>query len=159
VRSVTGQLLWNYDKGIGYLNAPKAKGITGDLAAAGSTTLGELTVDGRNSYASLLVVSMDGADLAQSKRILIQVGTIARPHGWKTEPAGNGEQRITDLGSSPWNIENVNIDLQLKNTFISKATALDANGLPKDKGDVPVRTSGPGIELKLPSDALYIILE
>ncbi|MEZ5327353.1 MAG: hypothetical protein R3F19_20070 [Verrucomicrobiales bacterium] len=157
VRSVTGQLLWNYDKGIGYLNAPKAKGIAGDLAAASSTKLGELTVASRNSYASLLVVSMDGADLAQSKRILIQVGTIARPHGWKTEPAGNGEQRITDLGSSPWNIENVDIDLQLKNAVVSKATALDANGLPK--GDVPVRTGASGIELKLPSDSMYLILE
>jgi hypothetical protein len=154
VRSVTKELLWNYDKGICYLNAPKAKGITGDLAAAGSVKLGELTVNGRNAYASLLVVSMDGADLAQSKKVLVQVGTTARPYGWKTETTGEGEQRITNLGSSPWNID---IDLQLTNKSLTKAILLDSNGLPKS--EVPISATKSGIVLKLPDNAMYLILQ
>lgn len=156
VRSVTEELLWNYDKGICYLNAAKAKGITGDLAAAGRVKLGELTVNGRNAYASLLVVSMGGADLDRSKRVLVQVGTTARPHGWQTEATEGGEQRITNLGSSPWNIENVDIDLQLANKGLSKATLLDANGL--HASEVPIRSTESGIALKLPDNAMYLIL-
>ena len=157
VRSVTGELTWDYGKGICFLNASKVKGITGDLAAAGNVELGGLKIKGGNPYASLLVISMDSQPLKRSKKILVQVGTIARPYGWKTEPAGRNQHRITNLGSGPWNIENVDIDIELNNTRLSKATLLDANGTPTV--DLPVFTEDTGIALKLPHNAMYIILE
>lgn len=157
VQSVTGELLWNYDKGICFLDTPKAKGITGNLAAAGRSTFGSLTVNGHNEYASLLLVSLDDVELDQSKRILLQICTTARPYGWKTEPAGEQTKRIVNLGSSPWNIENVDIDIQLTNSKLRKVTALDANGM--SNGEVPIRRSEHGIEFSLPQDAIYILIE
>ncbi len=157
VRSVTGELLWNYGDGICFLNAPKAQGVTGDLAAAGAVRLGELTVTGRNEYASLLAVSMDGADLDVSKRVLIQVGTTARPYGWKTTSAGGNKRRITSLGGSPWNLEKADIEIQLRNPGLTRATLLDANGLARRQ--VAVQRTSSGVQLKLPADAMYLILE
>lgn len=139
------------------MDTPKAKGITGNLATAGRRQLGALTINGRNDYASLLVVSLDGVELNQSKKVLIQTVTTARPHGWKTEAASGQTKRIVNLGSSPWNIEYIDIDIKLDNSMLSKATALDANGM--SKGEVPVRRSEHGIELNLPVDAIYILLE
>jgi hypothetical protein len=39
VRSVTGELMLDYGKGISVLNAPKAQGVTGFLKAAGGKIL------------------------------------------------------------------------------------------------------------------------
>lgn len=156
VRSVTGELSWNYGDGFCTLNSPKAQGIAGDLAAAGTVKLGSLAVAGNNEYASLLAVSMDGAALRQSKQVLVQIGTTARPHGWKTQSLGDGKKRITELGSSPWNIENADIQILLANTRLATATALDANGIPTR--ELEVSTDDRGLRMKLPPDTMYVML-
>jgi hypothetical protein len=156
VRSVTGELVWNYADGICTLDAPKVQGVTGDLAAAGKVELGDLAIVSKNEYASVLVVSMDGVELAKSKQILIQVGTTARPHGWKTEAAGDGARRIVELGSSPWNIENAEIQMLLKNSAVTKATQLDANGIAVR--EVVVEKTAGGLRIVLPEDVMYLLL-
>ena len=156
VRSITDELLWNYGDGVCFLNANKAKGITGDLAAVGSVRLGELTIHGRNRYATLLAVAIDDQDLAHSQEVLIQVGTIARPYGWKTTPIANGSQKIVSRGGSPWNIESTDIDIQLDNSVLTIATQLDANGLAIK--DLPLDRSSTGFSLTLPADAMYVLL-
>jgi hypothetical protein len=60
VRSVTGELMLDYGKGISLLNAPKAQGVTGFLKAAGGRfSTRNLQITSSNDYASLLVVSLD----------------------------------------------------------------------------------------------------
>lgn len=156
VRSSTGELKWNYQNGVCTLNAPKAQGAVGNLASAGTIRLGAMNFASRNEYASLLAVSMDDFPLASSRRILLQVGTTARPHGWKTSSAGSNGRRITDLGSSPWNIENAEIQIQLGNLRVMQATQLDANGIPIAK--LPLRRSIRGSGLNIPGNAMYIVL-
>ncbi|MEZ6126551.1 MAG: hypothetical protein R3C49_25800 [Planctomycetaceae bacterium] len=156
VRSLSGELMWNYGAGLCSLNAPRAKAVAGDLSSAGSVRLGELLVSGRNSYVTLMAVSLDDRELATSKNILLQVGTIARPYGWRTEPADNGTERIVSRGGSPWNLENAEIDLTLNNSVITTATQLDANGLPVK--DLPLQRATSGVQLKLPADAMYMLL-
>lgn len=156
VSSVTGELSWNYGEGICTLNAPKAKGVTGDLSAAGSVQLGELTINGRNNYATVLAVAVDDQSLSNSQQILLQIGTAARPYGWKTTPAGDNSKQIVDRGSSPWNIEDADIDLQLANISLSTATQLDANGIAVK--DLAIERTANGLKLKLPPDAMYVLL-
>ncbi len=157
VRSITGELNWNYGEGYCTLNASKAQGATGNLAAAGTISLDTLTLRCDNDYATVLAVSMDGANLAESQQVLLQVGTVARPHGWKTEPAQDGKShRIVDLGSSPWNIENTSAEVVISNSVLSQATSLDANGIAT--ADLPVQKNADGLSLKLPPNALYILL-
>ena len=84
VRSNTGELRLNYGKGIGIVNAPRAQAAMGFLSAAnGPIALGDVTITSGNEYATVAVVSLDGAPLKTAKKILVQVGTIARPTGWQ----------------------------------------------------------------------------
>ncbi|QDV26453.1 hypothetical protein [Aureliella helgolandensis] len=156
VRSITGELTWNYGDGLCTLNAPKANGVTGNLAAAGRVVLDALTVDGRNQYATVLAVAVDDQELSNSTQVLVQIGTIARPYGWQTTPDKDDSERITDRGGSPWNIEDSDIEIQLANRTLSKATQLDANGLAVK--DLTMRRTPDGLTLKLPSDAMYVLL-
>lgn len=156
VQSLTGELSWNYDDGICTLDAAKAKGICGNIAAAGTVQLTELAVRGRNHYATILAVSIDDKPLRESQQVLVQVGTVARPYGWKTTPDGEDSKRIVDRGGSPWNIELADIDVHLANSRLSKATQLDANGLAVK--DLTVERTSSGLRLKFPPDAMYVLL-
>jgi hypothetical protein len=54
-------------------------------------------------------------------------------------------------------IVNGDVTLALKNTRITKARVLDANGMPVQ--EVPLATSAGRKTLKFPADALYVVLQ
>src|SRR5439155_23769411 len=84
VKSNTGEIALNYDIGLCTLNAPKAQGVTGFLKQAGGNfPLGDVAIQSGNHYAAVVVVAMDNQPLKQSHKILVQVGTVARPTGWQ----------------------------------------------------------------------------
>jgi hypothetical protein len=88
VRSITGELLLDYGKASRSQCAQGSKGVTGFLKAAGGKfSTRNLQITSGNDYASLLVVSLDRQPLNVSKRVLVQVGTTARPTGWQEKPA------------------------------------------------------------------------
>ena len=68
VRSDTGQLAWDYGRGLCTLDAPMAQGVTGFLRPIGSIKLGDVKIRSENQYATVLVVSLDGTPLAQRSR-------------------------------------------------------------------------------------------
>ena len=82
VRSITGEITLDYGNGLCTLNAPKAQGACGFLAKAGPIRLGDVAIRSQNGYATVVVVSMDDRPLSSSRKILVQVGTSARPTGW-----------------------------------------------------------------------------
>jgi hypothetical protein len=91
---------------------------------------------------------------------LVQVGTTERPLGWKTRPAqahGHAGEEVLSFGRAPWMIVNGDVTLTLKNTEITKARVLDANGMPTK--EVPLATSADRNTLKFPADALYVVLQ
>ena len=164
LRSSTGQLTWDWGRGVCTMNAPQAQGVAGFLKSAGGKfELGDVTIVSENDYATVQVVSMDGAPLATSKSILVQVGTTARLTGWETKPAEvefdkqkvKGEQ-IVNTGTPPWRVADTRVNLTLKNANISKATLLDASGYAA--GDVPVSRDDKAISIQLPPNAMYVVL-
>ena len=66
------------------------------LGKAGMQKLSDVTIVSKNDYACVTVVSLDDKPIATSRRILAQIGTIARPTGWKEKP-----MRISDQGRHP----------------------------------------------------------
>lgn len=157
VTSITGEHAWNYEAGYCTVNAAKAQGATGDLSQATPIELTNVTIRSTNDYATVFAVSMDDQPLASSRRVLIQVGTIARPYGWKTSPAADGMDRIDSLGGSPWNIAESDITIEIANSRLSKLTQLDANGVPI--GEVDIERRGGRFVVKLPGNAMYLIAE
>ena len=61
------------------------------------------------------------------------------------------------FGHAPWMIVNGDVTLALKNTEITKARVLDANGMSVQ--EVPLTTSAGLKTLKFPADALYAVLQ
>ena len=160
IRSITGQLHMDYGKGLCALNAPKAQGVTGFLKKGGTVKCADVEIQSGNDYATVLVVAMDDKPLRSSGKILVQVGTTERPLGWKTRPAqvsGRAGEEVVSFGRAPWMIVNGDVTLALKNTEITKARVLDANGMPVK--EVPLATSAGRKTLKFPADALYVVLQ
>jgi hypothetical protein len=165
VRSNTGQLSWDYGRGLCTLNAPAAQGATGFMSRVGPVALGDVTIRSENDYATILAVSLDDRPLARSTRILIQAGTRARPTGWMdheaTFTADDGKQtirgrQIDSTGTMPWLVAVIRATVQVRNPLLMKAIPLDVNG--NARGTTRVRRTGDAIELELPPDALYVVL-
>jgi len=153
VKSMTGQLLWDYGRGLVTINAPAAQGATGFLAKAGPVELADIAVSSANEYGSVLVVSMDSRPLATSARILVQVMTEDTNCGWTTRDSG-GTKTITDLGGPPIIVRNVEGTVTIKRPDAAslKVTALDANGYKRQ--EVP----GGAAAIRLLPDCLYYVV-
>jgi hypothetical protein len=131
--------------------------------AGGEFDLGPVSIRSENEYASVLVVPMDAKAVAESTRLLVQVGTICWPTGWQTKPTtykhkGREIQgrRIVSTGKMPYRFAATRVEISLANPNITKATRLDAMGFAD--GDVPIRRLDGKLSVKMPSDTLYMIL-
>ncbi len=160
VDSITGQLKWDYGKGVCVLDSPKAQGVTGFLRQQGEFRLGDVVIQSGNDYATVLVVSIDNKLLKDSAKILVQVGTTERPAGWSTKPAtvaGQTGQEVVNFGHAPWMIVRGDVKISLKNANISRAHVLDPNGMAVS--ELPLQDSADSKTFVFPPDALYVVLQ
>jgi hypothetical protein len=166
VRANTGQIRFDYGRGLCTIDAPKAQGVTGFLKNAGSVDLSDVTIDSRNSYATVLVVSLDDDALSRSRRVFVQVGTRARPTGWferdNTFKVDDGKRtihgkQVVNTGRMPWAVEDTKVTLGVKSPVLTRATALDLNG--NARGDLAVTASDGVLKVELPRDAMYMVLQ
>ncbi|MEB3230165.1 MAG: hypothetical protein VKJ64_04085 [Leptolyngbyaceae bacterium] len=165
VQSRTGEIMWDYGKGLCWVDAPQVQGVTGFLANYGPITLGDISLTSTNHYATAMVVSLDGVPIAQSNRLLVQVGTRARPTGWQqtaTEWTDANNQsyngfEVINHGEAPWQVISTKMDIHVRNPRINRAIALDMNGMAR--AAVSLKPIQGGQQLTLPPDAKYIILE
>ncbi|MCL2645749.1 MAG: hypothetical protein FWD61_01945 [Phycisphaerales bacterium] len=133
VTSSTGQLALDYGRGILTINAPAVQGISGNLKAAGSTTLKDVTITSDLDLVHIILVALDDKPLATSSKILLQAMTEEKPTNFRTEPtAQKGEQKILDIGKDPWQIREIQgtVRLNRPDAAALKITPLDPNGNP-----------------------------
>jgi len=149
--------------GLVYVDAPQAQGVTGFLSRRDSHHLTDMELSCGNEYATVLVVSLDAEPIARSRQLLIQVGTTARPSGWRERPTRVGKDEhategfeIVDHGTAPWLVEDVDAVLTLRNSNVTEAVKLDPNGYAVKFR--PVETLEDGIRIRLPRNAKYTIL-
>jgi hypothetical protein len=105
VRSSTREVTLDYGKGVLTLNADAAQGASGNLKAGGAIDLGQLTVTSPLENVHIVLVALDGKPLRDSQRMLLQVMSEEKASGFATEDAGNGLQRITNIGRDPWRVK------------------------------------------------------
>jgi hypothetical protein len=167
VKSDTGEIRLDYGNGLFTVDAPKAQGASGFLKQAGVIKLSDMTIRSGNGYATVEAVAMDDQPLIASRKILVQVGTYARPTGWESKTAefksDDGKQtfqgyEIVKTGSSPWQIVDTAVTLTIDNAHLKKAILLDTAGYPLNEIS-EVTSSGGRFTIKLPPNALYVILE
>ncbi len=156
VRSVTGQIALNFKAGVCTVDSPRYQGVAGFLKAGGGKyNLGRVSIISTNEYAAVSVVPMDGEPLATSRSVLVQVGTVSRPTGWRVEAAGNGS-RIVSTGGPPLRVANTEVTLTIADPNLTKAVLLDASGYAVK--DVPVSATDGKLTVKLPAEAMYVML-
>ena len=165
IKSITGEVVLDYNIGLCTVDTPKAQGACGYLAKSELIKLSTLAVRSANTYATILAVALDDQPLATSKRILIQVGTANRPTGWVANPAEfqTPDKRkiqgyeVKNTGASPWRIASAEFGISLKNPGLSKATLVNSAGYAIE--DVVLTRVKSGISMNLPTDTMYLILE
>ena len=166
IQSLTREITLDPSSRLCAVDAPGFQGVVGFFKEYGEAIhLSDVTLECGNEYAAVSVVSMDGQPLSESGKILIQVGTVYRPTGWETEPATIKSKRhdspveglkIVNIGEGPWRAANTDLSIHVRNTGISKATLLDVNGYPRK--NLETIKENDGLSLKLPSNAMYVIL-
>jgi hypothetical protein len=150
-----------YDRGRFTVDAPRCQLATGTI---GRVALSDVTLDVGNDYAAVAVVPLDGKPIAESGKVLVQIGTVARLTGFATEPAthqaGDNPEitghRITALGQWPWQLEHATGTVSVGNPNLTQATALDPNGYPLR--ELGATRAGNTLTFELPPDALYVVL-
>ncbi|WP_431300263.1 hypothetical protein [Tabrizicola sp. BL-A-41-H6] len=160
VTSLTRQLIWDWGNGVVTLDAPRAQGVVGALSSRPQFDLGDVTVESEAPYASVVVVPLDGEPIAHSSRLLVQIGSIARPTGWKASRVqhdGMPALLVDEFGGAPWQVDKVEVRIVVRNNGLSRATALDANGMAV--AGVPVSQSNGALTMTLPSNALYVMID
>jgi hypothetical protein len=165
IRSNTGEINLDYGKGLCTVNTARAQGATGFLQKFPSIKLSDVTLRSTNEYATLTVVSMDNLPIRQSRKLLVQVGTIVRPTGWEDKDATfeddnkkpvQGKQ-IVSVGKTPFQITNVDAHVTVTNPTLKTATLLDINGMAV--GTVPATRAGANFTVQLPPNAMYVVLQ
>jgi hypothetical protein len=146
VRSSTRELTLDYGKGVLTLNAAQAQGASGNLKAAGPVQLNDVTITSGLDNVHIVIVALDGQPLSQSRRMLVQAMSEEKASGFATEDAGNGVQRITNIGRDPWRVKALEGAVKFKHAM--HIQPLDFNGYPAG-----ARTDGS--ELKLAASTLY----
>jgi hypothetical protein len=163
VKSATGELSWDWGKGVATMNAPCAQGACGFLKAAGALDLDDLSLQIENEYAAVMAVSLDGQPLKSSAKILLQIMSEDRTYGFHTQPTKvkhkDGHEvdmlEITDLGSPPIVVKKFGGSVSFKRADAAslKVTTLDANFYKKSAVD------GGAAKISLQADVLYYIIE
>ncbi|MCL1887946.1 MAG: hypothetical protein FWF96_03635 [Kiritimatiellaeota bacterium] len=159
IKSNTGEITLDATQGYCLLDAPKAQGVTGFLGDHDTFKTADLEIFSANPYATILAVSLDDLPLAQSGKILLQVTTTCRPYGWSDTPTRHNNKdafRINDTGTSPWSVANTIATVMVNNPQIKTATLADANFYAA--GNVPVARMGGRLQVKLPPNAMYVVL-
>lgn len=165
VKSETGELEFDFRRRFARLDAPAAQGVVGFLDGVGLTRLSTVDVVSRNEFGAVLVVSLDGAPLSNSTRVLVQYTGPSRPTGWSERAelidVGDGKKApgfvVEDFGRAPHRVASARVRLTIRNPGLARATVLDPNGYAR--GAQPFEKTAEGIGLELPGDALYLVLE
>ncbi len=126
VRSMTGELEWNYDKRVVTLSAPKSQAIIG-FAGGGDYDLPAVKASIKTNFCSLLFTALDDQPVAESKHILITA--MARDKQTNAQYNDDGTQ-LTAIGSPPLLMEPVEATLTFKGPPITSVKTVDIYGVP-----------------------------
>jgi len=125
IRSATGELTWDYGRGVITVNAPQSQAACGFAGAVGPIELSDCTIDLKNEFGVVWLVALDDQPIAQSKKTLLQVMTEQKNFGFATR--GDLKKTIDTLGEAPVSVKNIDGAITLKSAP-TKVTTLDANG-------------------------------
>ena len=165
IHANTGQIVLNHQLGFCTVDTPQAQGVAAFFRQAPTHQLSDVRFTSGNDYGAAWAVSMDGEPLKTSRRILVQYGTQSRPTGWRETPAklktDNGTTvtgaTVTSYGQAPWQVVKGQLEVSIHNPHLTRATALDMNGMPLET--LTLEHTAQGVSFRFPHSAMYVVLE
>jgi hypothetical protein len=160
VTSATGQLVYDYGRGLAVIDAPRAQGFTGFGGAAGELRTTDASFRLENDYGAVVLVALDNRPLRESRRMLLQVMSEEKNYGWRTARATRtirGEPRevqvIESVGGPPIVVRRIHgrVSLLRPDAAALGVTALDFNGYPR-------QPAGTAAAIELLPDALHYLI-
>ena len=97
-RSDTGELVLDREVGLFTINAPNVRAAVGYLADAGKVELGEVSIECSTPFASVILTSLDGRPVGESRRLLLTGVAGAENTGQAFSPGRTG---IPERGRAP----------------------------------------------------------
>jgi hypothetical protein len=164
VRASGGQIVMNTAQGFCTVDAPSVQGVAAHFAGAPTHQLTDVRFTSGNAFGAAMAVSLDGLPLARSRQVLVQYATQSRPSGWlqgpvqvavKDRPAVAGWE-VKSFGQAPWRVENAQLEVALRNPGLTRATALDMNGMAA--ATVALKRGDTTVEFRFPVGAMYVLL-
>ena len=154
VMSSTRQLKLDFGKGVLYVNAPAAQGVSGALRAAGPLSLRDVAIRSEMELGHIVAVGLDGQPLADSRRILLQVMSEEKNAGFRTQAAEGNLRRIESIGQDPWLVKEMQGQVRFKRSDAASlsVTALDLRGYPQEK-------TGTAADIQLRPQTMYYLIE
>ena len=129
VRSMTGELEWDYEKQVVTLRAAKTQAIVG-RAGGHSFDLPGVTVKVKTPFVSIIFTPLDNESLEVSKHILITA--LAQDKQTGTQYNEDGTELLA-IGGPPLLLEPVQATIQLKGAKPAEVNVLDVYGVPTGK--------------------------
>jgi hypothetical protein len=165
IKSDTGEILADPDKGFVTVDSPFAQGVTAFFDRKRTFKLTDVSFASGNDYGAALVVSMDGKPIKTSKKVLVQFGTRSRPTGWVEKPTTISLEggkttpgfEVVSFGKAPWQVLNADLRVDIVNPKITKGSVLDSNG--NAVGSVQLHKTPNGVRFQFPTNALYVVLQ
>ncbi len=126
VRSMTGELTWDYGRELVTLTAPRTQAIIGRTGGR-PIELPGLTATITTPFVSVIFTPLDNAELAESKRILITA--LAQDKQTGAEYNADGSQ-LLEMGRPPLLMEPVQATIRFKGAAPQEVNVLDVYGVP-----------------------------
>ncbi|MDR3689479.1 MAG: hypothetical protein P4L46_08885 [Fimbriimonas sp.] len=165
VKSNTGEIELNFDKGVCTVDTPCAQGVAAFFRSKPMVRTSDVTFLSQNEYGSAVAVSLDGQPLKSSSKVLVQYGTRCRPTGWSDEPASidldGGKKaegfRVVSYGRPPWQVQKAKLDVIIRNPNLRNAEVLDMNG--NAITHLTLAKTPDGVRFRFPESAMYVVLQ
>lgn len=138
IRSVTGELTWDYGRQVVTVQTQKTQAVIG-RTGAGLFKLPGVTVQFVTPFVSMIFTPLDDLPLARSGRILITA--LARDKQAGSRYSGDGT-RLEATGTAPLLLEPVQATIRLAGTRPLRVTPCDHYGVPMAGKSVPVDADG-----------------
>jgi len=129
VRSITGELTWDYGRRVVTVQTPKTQGVVG-FAGGGTYDLPGVRVEVKTPFVSLLFTPLDDQPLVASRHILITA--MARDKQTGTQYNADGTQ-LLKAGRPPLLMEPVQATLTFKGAPLAAVRVVDIYGVPTGK--------------------------
>jgi hypothetical protein len=143
IKSETGELTCNANKGFLQINSPKAQGVTGALNNQ-EFDLPVFKIKVNNSWASVIAVSKDNLPLSESKNFYLVVVGPTKMSGQKYN---DSRTALVDIGQLPIMAQIVNGEITFKTKSSVSIFPLSVEGVKGKSLPVQIKNDGTSFNL------------